>query len=696
VTKRICSIAGMASAERKAPTASVAAHLALLALCIIAPLLLLALVLLNNLVETRHRNVNAELESNAMLLASLTDNEIDTTAALSSALGRMTFLKVGDHEGFKLQAKLALQSLKGVWLNVADASGTVVMTTLADVADQRAAPNADRQTQLRAIASGKPVVSDVLEGMPAHPHVAFVTAPVADGDGRARYTLSIALLPETFFELISGKFPAGTLVGILDRSGRFVARVPDQEHRIGKLASEGWRTAIRQRPAGLANVRSLEGDMTVVAYRPTAYGWTVGLSYRQSTIEAPIRAATRTIWLTAAIGGLLTLMLTWWLARRIVEPAGLLMDAASNLANGRPVQPIRSGVKEFDSVTLHFAAMAQQLENRNLQVRQSEARLRLALDAAESGTWSWDARSGQRKLDQRALDIVGVEPQTPISDAMVLSRIHPDDRALVKAAVRRAIGPNGNGLFKAEFRVQTPRHGQRWILSQARADYDEQGLQALVGVVRDITERRRASEQIRELMREVNHRSKNMLAVVQAIARLTAKTGDPKSFLAGFSERLNSLAASQDLLVQNDWQGVELAELVTAQLAHFKDMIGSRVLIDGPSVRLQPAAAQGIGMAIYELATNAGKYGALSNSEGSIRIFWELVGLDAPTFSISWLEQCGARIEAPSHNGFGQTVTGKMVEAAVHGTAETEFSQTGLSWKLTAPATSTLEAGSRA
>ena len=122
----------------------------------------------------------------------------------------------------------------------------------------------------------------------------------------------------------------------------------------------------------------------------------------------------------------------------------------------------------------------------------------------------------------------------------------------------------------------------------------------------DITERKRSLHQIQLLMGEVNHRAMNLLNVVQAVARQTARDGDPVTFVTRLTERISSLAASQDLLVQSEWQGVDVLDLVTAQMAHYKDLIATRVLFDGPKARLQPAAAQGVGMALHELATNAG------------------------------------------------------------------------------------------
>lgn len=139
----------------------------------------------------------------------------------------------------------------------------------------------------------------------------------------------------------------------------------------------------------------------------------------------------------------------------------------------------------------------------------------------------------------------------------------------------------------------------------------------------DIDERKRHEEQITLLLREVNHRSKNMLAVVQAIARQTV-AATPKDFIDRFAERIEALAASQDLLVKNDWKGVDLQDLARSQLGHFKDLVDKRIELRGPRLFVSASAAQTIGMALHELATNAGKYGALSDGCGRVEVDWSL------------------------------------------------------------------------
>lgn len=214
----------------------------------------------------------------------------------------------------------------------------------------------------------------------------------------------------------------------------------------------------------------------------------------------------------------------------------------------------------------------------------------------------------------------------------------------------------------------------------------------ILALVTDITERKRQEDQITLLMREVNHRSKNMLTVVQAVARQTV-AANPEDFLDRFGKRVEALAASQDLLVKNAWMGADFGDLVRSQLAHFEDLICTRIKLQGPPLFVSAAAAQAIGMVLHELATNAGKYGALANANSRVGIEWglERANAGAPTFVLSWREQGVHPITAPCKRGFGSAVICEMAELSLDAKVELDFPATGLIWRLQCPAAQVLE-----
>ena len=187
-------------------------------------------------------------------------------------------------------------------------------------------------------------------------------------------------------------------------------------------------------------------------------------------------------------------------------------------------------------------------------------------------------------------------------------------------------------------------------------------------------------------IRELNHRTKNLLSVVDAVAHQTA-TRNPEDFIKHFSERIEALSANQDLLIRSEWNGVEVADLVGAQLAHFADLIGSRIAVQGPKVRLRAACAQAIGLALHELATNAGKYGALSTDTGRVDVNWRN---DGDTFDLSWTERDGPPVSPPERRGFGTIMMETMADF-VDGAVDLDYAPSGLTWRLTCPAANALE-----
>ncbi len=271
-------------------------------------------------------------------------------------------------------------------------------------------------------------------------------------------------------------------------------------------------------------------------------------------------------------------------------------------------------------------------------------------------------------------------------------RVHPDDAASFSANREAALDPANPKPYAHEYRVRRRDGEVRWVEGHGLVYFEGAGparqIASLGGTVQDITERKEREEKEHLLMREINHRAKNMLSVVDAIAHQTA-TRNPEDFIERFSERVQALSANQDLLVRNEWNGVEIGDLVHAQLAHFAGLIGSRIATQGPKLRLNPASAQAIGLALHELATNAGKYGALSTDNGRVNIGWGMTDDDA--FTMSWAERDGPPVSAPQRRGFGAIVIEAMAERSVGGTVDLDYAPSGVTWRLTCPATNVLE-----
>jgi PAS domain S-box-containing protein len=322
----------------------------------------------------------------------------------------------------------------------------------------------------------------------------------------------------------------------------------------------------------------------------------------------------------------------------------------------------------------------------------SKDRLELALDAARLGSWQYDPLHRVFSGDERAKDIFdfdrGVE-EAPVDG--LLGRLHPDDVETVLSAIAAALDPVSPQRAVTQFRVRRRQGDIRWVETLGQGYFDGSGAErrgvCIVGTCQDITERKEREEKEHLLMREINHRAKNMLSVVHAIAHQTA-TRNPEDFIARFSERIQALSANQDLLVRNEWNGVDVGDLVRAQLAHFVGLIGARITVHGPTLQLTAASAQAIGLALHELATNAGKYGALSTDKGRVDVSW---GTGGGMFMMRWTESEGPPVSTPLRRGFGTIVMDMMAERSVGGNVDLDYAPSGVIWKMACPAGNVLE-----
>jgi two-component sensor histidine kinase len=206
-----------------------------------------------------------------------------------------------------------------------------------------------------------------------------------------------------------------------------------------------------------------------------------------------------------------------------------------------------------------------------------------------------------------------------------------------------------------------------------------------IGTHIDISEQKRREEQIRFIVSELSHRTKNLLAVVVAIARQTAQYAvDVKQYQACFVERLQALEHCHDLLVKDDWHGATLQDLVTVQMSPFDEPNSGRIDEAGPPVVLKPNAVQYLGLALHELATNASKHGALSVPDGKVVIRWAVDDHDNRV-RFSWCETGGPIIVQPQRKGFGRLVIEEIVPRALNGSGSLDFSASGVSWTFEFP-----------
>jgi PAS domain S-box-containing protein len=331
------------------------------------------------------------------------------------------------------------------------------------------------------------------------------------------------------------------------------------------------------------------------------------------------------------------------------------------------------------------------LKQAEKELRENEERFRSSLLHSPLPVLLFDCREQILAISQSWLEQSGYlrEELQRLEDWTIRSCGERSDAVLEKIREIMIVSTEPPEVQSAELVIRTKDGRERlWSsISSALPTTKSDGVRLFICVAQDVTDQKAQLEQIHLLMSEINHRSKNMLSLVQAIARQTAAR-EPEDFIERFTDRIQALAANQDLLVQNEWQGVDVEDLVRAQLAHFADLVGSRITVHGSPVRLNAAAAQAIGLALHELATNAGKYGALSVDAGHVDVGWRL---DGDIFDMSWTESKGPPVSQPKRRGFGSTVVESMVKQTLNGEVQLDYIASGVAWKLTCPAADALE-----
>src|SRR4029079_847198 len=372
-----------------------------------------------------------------------------------------------------------------------------------------------------------------------------------------------------------------------------------------------------------------------------------------------------------------------------VIPEGLRAKVKVFVELYRKTRQLEQLNREFEArVAERTAALAASTR----QLRQSERLRSLALAAGQMGSWEWNVARGSTTWDQGQCEIFGVDPSTfvPTIDS-VRPLISPGDFELLERAFRK-LSKNAN-TFQTEFRVLRPNGDVRWCTGTAIANFDEQGrLIWLSGVVVDITERKRAEERQILLAEEVDHRARNVVAVVQSIMRLTrAETID--DYIGALDGRISALSNAHRLLASSRWEGAALNRRVDEEFAPYRAGGRERVSAKGPVVVLPPATAQTIALALHELATNASKCGALSAEAGRVDLTWQL---DDGKLELLWKESGGPRISPPSQRGYGSRAIVAGIERQLGGIVKFDWQTGGLHCTLSVPHDPNKETSSRA
>ena len=311
-------------------------------------------------------------------------------------------------------------------------------------------------------------------------------------------------------------------------------------------------------------------------------------------------------------------------------------------------------------------------------LRRSEALARTLFESSADCVKILDLEGRLIAMNSPGMDMMEIDDFTPFEGqdwaSLWPEEFRPDvDRAMQDAKAGR-VG-HFHGL------CPTPKGTFKWWDVQVSPVPDADGVtQGLLSVSRDMSERMRGEEHRTMLIAELNHRVKNTLATVQAIAYQTLRSTDvDPHVVTTFEARLLALASAHDVLTAENWSGAHLSDIVDSALKPYLSGPRHRFDIEGPDVLLTPKVALAIAMALQELATNAAKYGALSRNYGRVSVHWNFVGdVEDRRLRLCWSETGGPPVQVPRKKGFGSRLIERGLSHELDGKAEIDFRPTGV------------------
>jgi two-component sensor histidine kinase len=327
------------------------------------------------------------------------------------------------------------------------------------------------------------------------------------------------------------------------------------------------------------------------------------------------------------------------------------------------------------------AERTSELEATNARLIQSEQLRSLALAAGQMGSWDWDLAADHSTWDDGQCRIFGVDPKSfRATRESVLPLILEEDLLILEQALRDAAGDAR--ILQAKFRVRRPSAEIRSCIGIAAAERDATGaITRLSGVTVDMTDLEKAQEHQLLLAREVDHRAKNALAVVQAIVRLT-RAESLAAYVTAIEGRIGALSRAHALLASSRWEGAKLESIAEQELAPYRTRASEKITASGPDIVLPPAIGQTISLALHELATNAAKYGALSALTGRVALTWRL---ESGGLVVEWVEVGGPPPSAPKTLGYGIRTVTAAFERQLQGDVSFEWLPQGLICRLSLP-----------
>ena len=680
-------------------------HLIALVAAALLPALAVGAIAVGAAVGNSRQAFEDRLASTATALASAIDAQIAATELTLSTLAMAYSLDDdADLSAFYVQARRTAAML-GTRVFLVTPDGSAVLNTDEPVGGPALAVQARTAALVRRVfEDARPAVGDLARSRRTEEAVAPVFVPVARG-GEVVYALGSVVEATRISRLLGEQaFREGGYAGLVDGTGKIVARSALHDRYVGQQVRDWVTDGARKGPRGILRGPNLSGVEITTAYRhlSNAPGWFVTVAEPRSVFLAGLWSPLAALGLGGLAALAIALLVAARIGRRILRPVrSLTARAEAVAASGGDAPPLPdeppARVGEFRRLQRAVELAEATLRKRAAAVAAGEARLRAVVDTAVDAIVVIDGRGVVQSFNRAAESIFGYRAGEAVGRnvSMLMGAEHAARHDGYLAAHLRTgerkiigIGREVEGRRKDGSLVPLDLSIAAWC--------DAEGRRFFTGIMRDISARKADEARRTLLVREVDHRAKNALAVVQSVLRLTP-ADEPRAFAAAVGARVAALARAHSLLAEGGWSGADLRAVAERELAPYAApkhgaataaLKGPVVSLDGPPVPLAAAAVQPFAMVLHELATNAAKHGALSALGGRVEVRWRAGRRAAEDglLRLSWTETGGPPLAGvPARRSFGSRMIEATVRRQLGGALERRWEPTGLVVEVAVP-----------
>ena len=659
---------------------SLKASLLTLAVACTIPIALVATSLVWFFTQKEIGQYERDLSDRAALMLTAVELKIQNVIDDLQVLAESPALTKGDFEAFSAHMLGANRLIGSYGIVLVAGDGQLVISTRRGPGEQLP-KRSFLDTQERVFTTGRPQVSGLIGAAAPENFIVSVEVPVRVG-GDVRYVLAAGLSPKYFAEVMQKLVPPEWIGSIVDRRGILISRVPDMGV-VGQPIVPMLFAHVGKSAGRWITTESRGGGKAYTSFvRSTHLGWTVFLAMPREILSSGIRQSVAILATVVVAALVVSLLLARQLSLWVLGSLNTLQRNVVALGRGDTLEqsPPR-GLREVADMERVLAGVSEDITVARERVERERILLKATVQAMPVGVLIVGPDGTVLLVNRKALVIWSAEQVRKFEDFTKVTRLRLDGSRYPPAEwpITRAL--RDGTVTEDEEAIHVMPDGARICVSISAAPvYDETGkLIAAVAAFFDVTELRNALHQQNLLLDEINHRVKNTLATVQSIAALTrGGSGTVEEYVDGFQRRILALSRAYNLLTDNNWQGTNLRQIVSATVEPYAQP--DQISIDGPSVHLPATQTLALAAALQELTTNAAKYGSLSVEEGRLDVHWTCA---AGTLDLKWAESGGPAVNAPTRRGFGSRLIEDVLAREAGWTSEIQYLREGMRCNLT-------------